>query len=461
MPDEKFVSVAKAREVADLLGNDEFSAAVAKAEDMELSFVEVFKDADGDITLRQPTGVMIGWFQPDTDWGTSFKVDGGEQDSHISFVYLGEVDDMDVEDQRALIGITAEVCQRHTQMFGVVEGSQTFDLPDGTHAWVANVDVPELAEFRADLVSSLAGAGVMVNNDYEFTPHLTLAYLDADQTAPAVDVAKTGICIDKVTVAIAGLHFELGLDPKPYNYNDPDKLQPGQVDWREPPITTPFIPIIKDIDGAPKRFTLAPVYIPMTKDAHGDWATSDDLQESLWEFMKGDKNIAIQHNKELIGHGQVVEMMTIPWAHTVDMPDENGIMKSVSFPAGTPWMGVVWDEAAFELVQKGYFRGYSIGGRAALLDVDLPEDILKYNDNHDDKGRFASGSDGEGNGAPSKYGSGVATPAMQAQDDEYDASNTERPSKYGSGVATPAMQAQLLEQKQNKDEAKRLAAKNN
>lgn len=373
MSDDKFVSVAKAREVADLIGNEEFSAAVKKAEDMELSFVEVFKDDEGNLNLRQPTGVMIGWFQPDNDWGTSFKVDGGEQDSHITFCYLGEVTDIPVEQQRVLIGITAEVCQRHTQMYGSVEGSQVFDLPDGTHAWVANANVPELAAFRDDLVSALAGAGVSVDQTYDFTPHVTLAFLDADQTPPDVKVAKTGILIEKVTVAIAGLHFELALDPKPWNPDD-TKLYPGQVDWRESPTQTPFIPVIKNIDGAPKRFTLAPVYIPMTKDAHGDWATSDDLQESLWEFMKGDKNIAIQHNKELIGHGQVVEMMTIPWAHTVDMPDENGVMKSVSFPAGTPWMGVQWDEAAFELVQKGFFRGYSIGGRAAMLDVDIPDE---------------------------------------------------------------------------------------
>jgi hypothetical protein len=372
MSDDKFVSVAKAREVADLLGNDEFSAAVKKAEDMELSFVEVFKDNEGNLNLKQPTGVMIGWFQPDSDWGTSFKVDGGEQDSHITFVYLGEVGDMAVEQQRQLIGITAEVCQRHTAMYGSVEGSQVFDLPDGTHAWVANVNVPELAEFRGDLVSALEGAGIAVNNDYEFTPHLTLAYLAADQSAPDVEVAETGIFIDKVTVAIAGLHFELALEHKPY---DPDNLQPGQVDWNKPPVQTPFIPVIKNVDGTPeeKRFTLAPVYIPMRKDAHGDWATPDDLQDSLWEFMKGDKVIQVQHNKELRGHGQVVEMMTIPWEHTVDMPDENGVMKAMTFPAGTPWMGVQWDESAFDLIKKGLLRGYSIGGRSAMLDVDLPE----------------------------------------------------------------------------------------
>lgn len=365
MTQTKFVSIAKAREVADALGDDEFSQAVAKAETMELSTVEVEQNDVGDIALKQPTGVMVGWFQPDNSWGTQFKVDGGEQDSHVTICYLGDVQNFDVAQQRNLIGVVAQVCQSHNTMRGVVAGTQVFDLPDGTHAWVANVSVDGLVAFRNDLQAALTDAGIPVDNTYDFTPHLTLAYLDADQSAPDVTMAPTEIDINDITVAIAGLHFKLPLQvPKEDYFTPQEPLVPY-----EQQVQTPFVPVIKSLSPE-KRFTLAPVYIPDRLDAHGDKATADDLQESLWEFAKGDRIIQIQHDKELRGHGQMVELMSIPWGHTVDMPDATGNMVPMTFPAGTPWMGVQWDEPAFELVKKGYFRGYSIGGRAAMVEID-------------------------------------------------------------------------------------------
>lgn len=362
MSQTKFVSVAKAREVADALGDAEFSQAVAKAETMELSTVEVQQDSDsGDIALVQPTGVMVGWFQPDNDWGTQFKVNGGEQDSHITICYLGNVQDFDLAQQRTLIGVVAEVCQSHTAMRGIVSGTQVFDLPDGSGAWVANVQVDGLVQFRNDLSAALTTAGITVDDTYEFTPHLTLAYLDADDTPPDVTLSPTEIYINDITVAIAGLHFRLPLQSRGDGPDEPLIPYDQQV-------MTPFVPVIKSLNPE-KRFTLAPVYIPDRLDAHGDLATADDLQEALWEFSKGDRTIQIQHDKELRGHGEMVELMSIPWEHTVKMPDADGNMVDMTFPAGTPWMGVQWDEPAFELVKKGYFRGYSIGGRAAMVEI--------------------------------------------------------------------------------------------
>jgi hypothetical protein len=48
------------------------------------------------------------------------------------------------------------------------------------------------------------------------------------------------------------------------------------------------------------RFTLGPWYIPDRYDAHGEWTDADELQKSLWEYVKsGDRGIRLQHNKEV------------------------------------------------------------------------------------------------------------------------------------------------------------------
>ena len=43
-----------------------------------------------------------------------------------------------------------------------------------------------------------------------------------------------------------------------------------------------------------------------------------------------------------------------------------------TFPADTPFLGVVWEDWAWDLVKSGQLRGYSIGGTAKRVEADLP-----------------------------------------------------------------------------------------
>jgi hypothetical protein len=44
-----------------------------------------------------------------------------------------------------------------------------------------------------------------------------------------------------------------------------------------------------------------------------------------------------------------------------------------SFPKNTPFMGVIWEPWAWELVKNGELRGYSIGGSAQRMEAEIPE----------------------------------------------------------------------------------------
>jgi hypothetical protein len=122
-----------------------------------------------------------------------------------------------------------------------------------------------------------------------------------------------------------------------------------------------------------KRFTLGPWYIPDTKDAHNEWTDSEELQNALWEYVKkGDRRIRLQHNRDVVA-GEWLETMTWPYPVTVPVTKADGSGENVTYPTGTVFMGVQWEPWAWELVKKGKLTGYSIGGKAERMLVDLPE----------------------------------------------------------------------------------------
>jgi hypothetical protein len=132
------------------------------------------------------------------------------------------------------------------------------------------------------------------------------------------------------------------------------------------------------------RYTLGPMYIPDSLDAHGEWTDSEELQKSVWDYVrKNDRRIRLQHNKDVVA-GEWVEVMAWPYEVSVPMQKADGSMQDTLFPKDTVFLGVVWEPWAWEMIKAGNLRGYSIGGRAQRLEVDLP--LVK-----DDAGATVSG----------------------------------------------------------------------
>jgi hypothetical protein len=119
-----------------------------------------------------------------------------------------------------------------------------------------------------------------------------------------------------------------------------------------------------------KRITLGPVYMPDTLDAHGEWATADDLEDMAHEYFKSaDHSVYLQHSDQKAG--EIVSMM--PWPNEVGatmMKSVDGVRKSVStkFPAGTVYAGVQWEPWAWEMVKSGKITGFSMGGFSRRLE---------------------------------------------------------------------------------------------
>ena len=122
-----------------------------------------------------------------------------------------------------------------------------------------------------------------------------------------------------------------------------------------------------------RKFTLGPMYIPYTMDAHNEWTDDEELQQAVWKYVQsGDRRIRLQHNRDVVA-GEWVEIMTFPYETEVSMMKSNGGEEQRKFPKNTVFLGVIWEDWAWDKIKKGEIRGYSIGGRAERMFVDLEQ----------------------------------------------------------------------------------------
>ena len=153
------LTTKSARRIAEELEMPELVKALDAAAEANVEFVNVAEE-DEQIVVQAPSGIMVGYFLPDDDgWTPSLAVEGGSPDHHITFAYLGDVSELDQEQQRILIGAVSEVASRHVAAIGTIQGTGTFEAPEGEPVpWWAGVNIPDLEMIRQDLVDTLLAA---------------------------------------------------------------------------------------------------------------------------------------------------------------------------------------------------------------------------------------------------------------------------------------------------------------
>ena len=342
--------------------------AAAEARGLDAVTIEAMPTDDGyDLAIAEPSGVIVGWFLP--SWtAETLAIPGGEpaSDLHVTIGYFGDASAMSADQQRKLIGVTSEVAQRHAHLRGDLRGVGRFSNGGETDPFWVGVSIPGLADFRDDLLSSLATAGIHPQGlgADNYIPHVTVAYLDANEATPPVTVRGVEAYVADVTVAIGGTRHKLALAEPP---TDSEAVQPEALSAYVPDIVTKSAEAIEE-----DRFTLAPWYIPNTVDAHGDWTDPVQIQKALWGYVEtGDRSIKLQHNTS-VHAGNWVEAVTWPFEVEAPLTKADGTITKRTFPAGTTFLGVRWEPWAWELVKSGDLRGFSIGGTGDLILADLP-----------------------------------------------------------------------------------------
>lgn len=123
-----------------------------------------------------------------------------------------------------------------------------------------------------------------------------------------------------------------------------------------------------------QRYTFGPLYAPERKDAHGEAVDAETLQKAVWGYVQqcvaeGNNRINLQHDDSGDATvGEWVEVCAWPYETTIKVALPGEAERELVMPAGTVYMGVIWDEKAWEEgIQKKRLTGYSLGGRAVRV----------------------------------------------------------------------------------------------
>lgn len=392
------VSIEKARDLAEQgLVGEGFEKALAELGAMNYSQVDVTIDygpsGSSQVGLAPVDGIMIGFFLP-SYVGEQIALPGGEEVNglHITLAYIGALDALNVNQQRTLIGVVAELARDSHALKGTTRGLNYFpandpidDEGDDTSSGAvvplyAGVDVPGLFELRGALLKALDDAKIPYAKDHpNFVPHITLAYVpsdDLDEQLDAVVLQPTPLLLRTLSVAIGGAHFDSTLFGDVWDDGGmvPD-VYGNYVNSNPASSYRPSIAIAKALTiEDEKRITLAPMYLPGTLDGHGEWVDGVDLEDSFHDWMDqyAAEGIRLQHTPE-IEAGRVVEgyILREPLEVEVPVPGNESVMEKQLYPAGTPIIGTRWEPWAWELVKRGEIRGYSMGGSATPVEQDL------------------------------------------------------------------------------------------
>lgn len=373
------VTIQKAAAIAKEFDDADFTAAVESAETIGLKTVEIITvDHDGEgaeIFVARPRSIMIAWKpRPFVRERVSLPTGEPASEIHMTLLYLGDLDDYDLEAQRTILGVVTEVAQKRKPIYGRMNGVGRFLEPndDGeTALWIGG-DFVGLRELRDDLKAALNTAGITWDEKYpDFQPHMTIGWIEEDAPTPMFTINPFDAEIDNVTVYIGGLEYEVKLDGPEWGADGHSPYFDDEYDGNL------YVPILKaaktPVVSEELRYTYGPWYVPDSVDLHNEWANRDDVQKALWDYVdRGDRGIRLQHNPEIVA-GRWVELATVPFPLTVPVEGEAGVLVKHTYPAGTPFMGVIWEEWAWPLVKAGEIRGFSIGGTAERVLVDMPE----------------------------------------------------------------------------------------
>lgn len=111
-----------------------------------------------------------------------------------------------------------------------------------------------------------------------------------------------------------------------------------------------------------RRYTLGVVYMPNRRDAHGDWARPETIEQACWHFTRlmrqGRATIGLMHLPNSPEAGEVVE-------NYIQRGDTR--INGVTIPDGTWLMGVIWREDVWRDIKARRYRGLSLQGTARLI----------------------------------------------------------------------------------------------
>lgn len=125
--------------------------------------------------------------------------DNPPETMHVTLVFLGEVDELDLEAARRAV---ASVAKETPPLSGIVSGTGVFKAGDDGHPQIVIPSVKGLSTLRTRVVDALAAEGIVSPSEYDWVPHMTLSYVD-DPAIPDMGVIDQPLDFGSLSLTVA------------------------------------------------------------------------------------------------------------------------------------------------------------------------------------------------------------------------------------------------------------------
>lgn len=181
----------------------------SKYKELRQQFAELFA-ADGEYT-----GVMLALYPPADVAAQLVAMNGvteAAEQLHVTIAYCGSTS-MLRDDQIAGAIITAKMLSLGEEPLAAkLNGIGRFNASagsDGKDVIIAIVDCPDLGKLRHKACEMLEYHDCEPNGDHGYTPHMTLAYVEAGGESPITTMPTIDLVFDRISVAVGDkvVHF--------------------------------------------------------------------------------------------------------------------------------------------------------------------------------------------------------------------------------------------------------------
>lgn len=248
---------------ADAYIAEQDSKAMAVRAELRQQYAELFAVPDAEYT-----GVMLALYPPADLAAQWAAIDGATQPAeqlHVTLAYLGKTDTLRDEQIAGAILTARNVAMSEEPLAAKINGVGRFNASassDGQDVIYAVVDAPKLLKLRDHACELLEQFDAEPDDNHGYTPHMTLAYIEAGVPSPIPMLPTIEFVFDRITVAVGGktvsfpfVEVEDEMERRmrgPYMYGESelaDLCADGQT-WRlfnevaftEPPAWMPYLP---------------------------------------------------------------------------------------------------------------------------------------------------------------------------------------------------------------------------
>jgi 2'-5' RNA ligase len=178
------------------------------------------------------TGIMVA-FMLKPEIAEQLALPNGEDpgDLHCTLAYLGRTSDTPPQGKlspaatpdliRIVLGAFAQGAQTLTGAVGGIGRFAASPQSDGRSPIYASPSVPGLQDFRRRLVDTLETAGYAIAKTWDYTPHITLAYIDADAPLPIQSMPSLPLIFDELCLVIGDDRYTFPLGQTTNAYTAP------------------------------------------------------------------------------------------------------------------------------------------------------------------------------------------------------------------------------------------------